>query len=90
MRSPRASAIRPRKFASIVANRAITAVLASFARGFAGLGTPEEVAPLRTVPYVAALRAIADRIVYKRLRVAPNKAPGFVGDIRRMPIEGLR
>ncbi|MGH7002665.1 MAG: TetR/AcrR family transcriptional regulator [Alphaproteobacteria bacterium] len=70
--------------------RAITAVLASFVRGFVEFGTPQEVALLRTVFYVAALRGITDQVIYKRLRVAPNKAAGFVGDICQMLIKGLR
>ena len=70
--------------------KAITRALAPFVRGFVEAGTPAEIALLRTLLYVAALRGITDQILYRRLRVAPAKAVDFVADICRMLIKGLR
>jgi AcrR family transcriptional regulator len=70
--------------------RAIAAALAPFVRGFREAGTPANAALLRAVLFVAALRGITDQILYKRLRVAPRNARGFVAGICRMLIKGLR
>jgi AcrR family transcriptional regulator len=70
--------------------RAIEAALAPFVRGFAEAGTPAESALLRAALYIAALQGITAQIQHRRLRVTREKAAGFVADICRMLIKGLR
>lgn len=69
---------------------ALLDALQVFAKGFVDAGTAPEFARERTAIFVAALQGVTTQILHRRLRVAPAKAKGFVGNVCKMLIRGIR
>jgi len=76
------------KFPDVAA--ATADALAMFAQGFSGLALPPDTARERTAMFVAALQGVTTQMLQRQLHVAPARSKGFMTEVCRRLIKGLR
>jgi AcrR family transcriptional regulator len=76
------------KFPDLAA--AMTDAVAMFVPGFAGLALPPDTARERAAMFVAALQGVTVQMLQRQLHVAPARSKGFITEVCRRLIKGLR